>query len=292
MTDTSARPEPVRLTDLADPEFSPDARAIVDAVGGMAADVELNGDALMTAAAAQTGLDDFGPMDFVERMDVLLAALDTEAGLSPMGRVSAGGMITGLLVNRLLLTDLLAPPPRDPRRRDRGADGDRRAAPHRHHPPPQPHLGRPGAALAPLLGEHPAGAVPRRGRAGRHRRRPPHRPHRDEPRRHGRAHAALQAHARDDHLARARGDPAPRHRLLHDALRHDGPDAVVARVLPGPRPDPALRVHEDGAQGDAVAARRRALDPEVAAAPRAVRPADLDRSPTPPCSSPTATPCR
>jgi hypothetical protein len=40
-------------------------------------------------------------------MDVLLAALDTEAGLSPMGRVSAGGMITGLLVNRLLLTDLL-----------------------------------------------------------------------------------------------------------------------------------------------------------------------------------------
>ena len=45
MTDTSTRPEPVRLTDLADPEFSPDARAIIDAVGGMAADVELNGDA-------------------------------------------------------------------------------------------------------------------------------------------------------------------------------------------------------------------------------------------------------
>ncbi len=108
MTDTSARPEPVRLTDLADPEFSPDARAIVDAVGGMAADVELNGDALMTAAALQTGLDDFGSMDFVERMDVLLRALDTEAGLSPMGRVSAAGMITGLLMNRLLLTDLLA----------------------------------------------------------------------------------------------------------------------------------------------------------------------------------------
>jgi hypothetical protein len=62
----------------------------------------------MSAAVAQTGLDDFGPMDFVERLEVLVGALDREAGLSPMGRVSAGGMLTGLLVNRLLLTDLLA----------------------------------------------------------------------------------------------------------------------------------------------------------------------------------------
>jgi hypothetical protein len=108
MTETSTRPGPVRLTDLAAPEFSPEAQAIVDAVGGMAEGVELNADALMSAAAAQTGLDDFGPMDFVERLDVLLNALDTEAGLSPMGRVSAAGLMTGLLTNRLLLADLLA----------------------------------------------------------------------------------------------------------------------------------------------------------------------------------------
>ncbi len=108
MSDTTTRPDPVRLTDLAAPEFSPEARGIVDAVGAMATEVELNADALMSAAVAQTGLDDFGPMDFVERLDVLLRALEGEAGLSPMGRVSASGAMTTLLVNRLLLTDLLA----------------------------------------------------------------------------------------------------------------------------------------------------------------------------------------
>jgi hypothetical protein len=108
MSDTSTRPDPVRLTDLAAPEFSSEAQGIVDAVGAMATDVELNADALMSTAVTQTGLDDFGPMDFVERLDVLLRALETEAGLSPMGRVSASGSLTTLLVNRLLLTDLLA----------------------------------------------------------------------------------------------------------------------------------------------------------------------------------------
>jgi hypothetical protein len=109
MSDTTAtRPEPVRLTDLAAPEFSPDAQAIIDAVAPMAHGVQLASEPLMAAAVAQTGLDDFGPMDFVERLDVLTGAIEAEAGLSPMGRVSAAGMLTGLMVNRLLLTDLLA----------------------------------------------------------------------------------------------------------------------------------------------------------------------------------------
>lgn len=109
MSDTTAtRPEPVRLTDLAAPEFSPDALAIIDAVAPMAQGVQLASEPLMAAAVAQTGLDDFGPMDFVERLDVLTGAIEAEAGLSPMGRVSAAGMLTGLMVNRLLLTDLLA----------------------------------------------------------------------------------------------------------------------------------------------------------------------------------------
>ncbi len=108
MTDTTARPGPVRLDDLAEPHFSPEARVIVDGAGAFADSVELNADALMTQAAATVGLDDFGPVDFVERLEVLLSALDTEAGLSPMGRVSAASMMGQLLANRLLLTDLLA----------------------------------------------------------------------------------------------------------------------------------------------------------------------------------------
>ena len=62
-----------------------------------------------------------------------------------------------------------------------------------------------------------------------------------------------------------------------------GPDADLARALPGPRPDAALRVPAHRAQGAAVPAGRRPLGPQVAPAPRAVRTADPTRSPTPPC---------
>lgn len=102
------RPAPKRFDDLDDPQFSPDARAIIDGAAPFADGIELNLDALMTQAAAATGLDDFGPTDFMERAEVLLHCLDTEAPLSPMGRISAASLVTNLLTNRLLLADLLA----------------------------------------------------------------------------------------------------------------------------------------------------------------------------------------
>jgi hypothetical protein len=108
MTDTSTRPEPVRLTDLSAPRFSPEAQAIVDGAASMADAVRLDAKVLMEQAVAATGLDDFGPMDFVERLELLLWCLEHEAPLSPMGRVSAASQMGQLLQNRLLLTDLLA----------------------------------------------------------------------------------------------------------------------------------------------------------------------------------------
>ncbi len=107
MTD-STRPEPIRLDDLAAPRFAPEVAEMMGGVAAIADSVELNADALMTQAAEAAGLDDFGPMDFVERLEVLLLALATEAGLSPMGRVSAAAQIGQLLTNRLLIADLLA----------------------------------------------------------------------------------------------------------------------------------------------------------------------------------------
>ena len=41
----------------------------------MAADCPLDADALHAKARAETGLDDFGPDDYRERLDLLLAAL-------------------------------------------------------------------------------------------------------------------------------------------------------------------------------------------------------------------------
>ncbi len=108
MSDTTSRPDPVRLTDLADPHFSPEAQAIFDGAAAFAHAVQLDAEVLMAQAVEATGLDDFGPMDFVERLELLLWCFEHEAPLSPMGRVSAASQMGQLLQNRLLLTDLLA----------------------------------------------------------------------------------------------------------------------------------------------------------------------------------------
>ena len=108
MPEPTARPAPKRFDDLADPQFSPEALAIMDGAAPFADMIQLDADALMAQAVAETGLDDFGPTDFIERLELLLHCLRTEAPLSPMGRISAGSFMGALLRNRLLLADLLA----------------------------------------------------------------------------------------------------------------------------------------------------------------------------------------
>jgi len=101
-------PSPIRITDLGAPEFSPDVRAIIDAVAPLGAAADLTPAALMDEARAQTGLHDFGPTDFVERLDVLCTALRDEAGLSDFGRFGQQQMLLKLLSNRLQIEDLVA----------------------------------------------------------------------------------------------------------------------------------------------------------------------------------------
>ena len=95
------------IDDLVEPRFTDDVRAVLGLMAEAGAGLVLEPDALMAAAVDQTGLDDFGPTDFVERLDVLCRALRTEAGLSPAGVAAQHAMLTGLLRNRLLLEDLL-----------------------------------------------------------------------------------------------------------------------------------------------------------------------------------------
>ena len=72
---TDATRAVVHLDDLAEPRFSPEAQQIRDMMATMAADCPLDADALHAKASADTGLDDFGPDDYRERLDVYLAAL-------------------------------------------------------------------------------------------------------------------------------------------------------------------------------------------------------------------------
>jgi hypothetical protein len=105
------RPPPVALDDLADPRFPDDVAPILDAMAAAAEGLELTPAALMAAASDGTGLDDFGDLTFVGRLDVLCTALREEAGLSPAGTVSLHTQLVSLLRNRLLLQELLTAHP-------------------------------------------------------------------------------------------------------------------------------------------------------------------------------------
>jgi Sulfotransferase family len=104
---THTRPGLVQLDDLAEPKFSPEAEQIRDMMATLAADCPLDADALHARAIADTGLDDFGPDDYRERLDVYLAALHDIDGIHAPGIVNFFGQLSQWLKNRLLLTDLL-----------------------------------------------------------------------------------------------------------------------------------------------------------------------------------------
>ncbi len=98
----------VRLDDLASPRFSPEARQILDMMATMAPACPLDADALHAQASADTGLHDFGPDDYRQRLEVYLAALREIDGLHAAGTVNFYAQLLQLLKNRLLLADLVS----------------------------------------------------------------------------------------------------------------------------------------------------------------------------------------
>ncbi|GLE51520.1 sulfotransferase family protein [Mycobacterium montefiorense] len=98
----------VRLDDLTQPQFSAEGQQILDMMAMLAPQCSLDADALHAQASADTGLHDFGPDDYRERLGVYLAALREIDGLHDAGVVNFYGQLLQLLKNRLLLTDLLS----------------------------------------------------------------------------------------------------------------------------------------------------------------------------------------
>jgi hypothetical protein len=105
VTDATARL--VHLDDLALPRFSPEAEQIRDMMASLAPDCPLDSDVLHARASADTGLDDFGPDDYRERLDLYLSDVREIDGLTDAGRVNFFSQLLQALKNRLLLTDLL-----------------------------------------------------------------------------------------------------------------------------------------------------------------------------------------
>ena len=103
----TARPPAVRIDDLANPRFPAQVADLLSAMAPIGEQIRLSPEDLLAQAAAETGLDDFGDDAFREPLGVVLRALEEEAGLSPMGRVSAHQQILQLLKNRLLIEQRL-----------------------------------------------------------------------------------------------------------------------------------------------------------------------------------------
>jgi hypothetical protein len=99
----------IRIQDLGSPRL-PGAVHWGNRLGGPLARrlVSLDEETLLTKARRKTGLSDFGADSFREGLSVLLAALEAEAGLSALGRVSTQQFVLQLLANRLRIEDLFA----------------------------------------------------------------------------------------------------------------------------------------------------------------------------------------
>jgi sulfotransferase family protein len=104
---TADRPAPVLIDDLAAPTFPPGAEPIRAAMAEWGATLSLEPEPLMAAARDETGLDDFGATDFVERLGLVCECLTKEAGLSAGGVAAAWVQLSGLLRDRLRVEDIV-----------------------------------------------------------------------------------------------------------------------------------------------------------------------------------------
>ena len=92
----------MRIDDLGSPKQTQAAQAALDATAGFDADMTVDG--VLDAARAATGLTDFGEMDFVERLAIMLRSID-EDGLNGFGRMLLYNDLVRYASNRLRVED-------------------------------------------------------------------------------------------------------------------------------------------------------------------------------------------
>jgi len=99
------RPAEIRISDLAAPVLSAAQKAAIDAASRVP--VRLTEEAVLAEAVRRTGLTDFGPDDFRERLRVQLQSLEEDPHMGPVGHVRAFGDCVRYAANRLRLEDFV-----------------------------------------------------------------------------------------------------------------------------------------------------------------------------------------
>ncbi len=95
----------IRIDDLAAPVLNDVQRMGLEY--GESRVTDLSVDAVRAAATARTGLDDFGPDDFTERLGLQLGEMDADGDRTGLGRLMMFGDAVRSTANRLLVHDLL-----------------------------------------------------------------------------------------------------------------------------------------------------------------------------------------
>ncbi len=99
-------PPPIRITDLAEPQYSDEQRALL--AFGETLNVSLDAGEILNEASAALGLDDFGPSDFRERLELLCDEWGSDAELNNLGRLNLRNKLLLFAKNRLLIRDALS----------------------------------------------------------------------------------------------------------------------------------------------------------------------------------------
>ena len=97
--------EDIHIDDLAEPRLNEAQRAAL--AWGESQPVELTSEAVLAAARARTGLEDFGAPDFRERLELLCSEWGGDRALTAMHRAVLFGYLVRYASNRLLIEDTL-----------------------------------------------------------------------------------------------------------------------------------------------------------------------------------------
>jgi len=96
----------VFISDLKNPVYPDFIQQVLDDAAKQPRTL-LTPESAMLAAREQTGLSDFGNMEFVDRLSLIMQQMDVDSGLSPMGRSLSFGFLVRNLVQRLRFVDLM-----------------------------------------------------------------------------------------------------------------------------------------------------------------------------------------
>ena len=98
-------PEKIRIDDLAQPRLTDAQQAAVTYGESLA--VDLSRASILEDASLATGLDDFGPDDFLARLDLLCDEWGSDPGLTGLGRLPLRNKLLQHARSRLLIQDTL-----------------------------------------------------------------------------------------------------------------------------------------------------------------------------------------